>query len=60
MSNRKWIFINLLTKETELSYDEAKRIVNDIPDKYLNEAIKWYDNGKLRGLELYAEGIKFL
>lgn len=60
MSNRKWIFINLLTKETKLTYDEAKKIVNDIPDKCLNEAIKWYDNGKLRGLELYAEGIRFL
>lgn len=46
MSNRKWIFINLITKETELSYDEAKDMIESLPDSYLDKAItKYYKSG---------------
>lgn len=46
MSNRKWIFINLITKETELSYDEAKDMIKSLPDSYLDKAItKYYRSG---------------
>lgn len=60
MSNRKWIFINLLTKETELSYDEAKKIVNDIPDKYLDKAITNYYKGGVYGLKKFTDVIHFI
>ena len=60
MSNRKWIFINLLTKETELTYDEAKKTVNDIPDKYLNEAITNYYKGGVHRLKKFIEVIHFI
>lgn len=60
MSNRKWIFINLITKETELSYDEAKNMIENLPEKYINESIRWYDNGGLHALKLYIEGISYL
>lgn len=60
MSNRKWIFINLLTKETELSYDEAKNMIKSLPDKYINESVRWYDNGGLHALKLYIEGVSHL
>lgn len=60
MSNRKWIFINLLTKETELSYDEAKSMIESLPEKYINESIRWYDNGGIHALRLYIEGVSYL
>lgn len=60
MSNRKWIFINLITKETELSYDEAKNMIENLPDKYINESIRWYDSGGLHALRLYIEGVSCL
>lgn len=60
MSNRKWIFINLLTKETELSYDEAKKIVNDIPDKYLDKAITNYYKGGVYMLKKFIHLIHFI
>lgn len=60
MSNRKWIFINLLTKETELSYDEAKKIVNNIPDKYLDKAITNYYRGGVCGLKKFVNVIRFI
>ena len=47
-------------KETELTYDEAKKIVNDIPDKYLNEAIANYYKGGIHRLKRYIDVIHFI
>lgn len=57
MSNRKWIFINLLTKETELSYDEAKIMIESLPEKYLDKAITKYYRSGVHGLRSFIDVI---
>lgn len=59
MSNRKWIFINLLTKETELSYDEAKNMIKNIPEKYLDKAITKYYRSGVHGLRRFIDIIQY-
>lgn len=57
MSNRKLMFINLLIKETKLSYEEAKNIISDLPEEYLDKAITQYYRGGLVKLKIFIVGI---
>ena len=53
-------FILTLINETELSVDEATKLINKIPSNYLEMAINKYKNNGLLSLKMFAEGSKFL
>ena len=53
-------FILTLSNETELSVDEATKLINKIPFKYLEMAVNKYKNNGLLSLKMFAEGSKFL
>ena len=53
-------FILTLSNETELSVDEAKELINNIPFQYLEMAVNEYKNNGLLGLKMFAEVSKFL
>ena len=59
-SINKYGFILTLSNETDLNVDEAKKLINKIPFKYLEMAVNEYKNNGLLGLKMFAEVSKFL
>ena len=56
----KYKFILTLSNETELSVNEATKLINKIPFEYLEMAINKYKNNGLLSLKMFVEGSKFL
>lgn len=60
MIDKREEFIEKLNHETLLTYENSERIVNDIPDKYINKAIDIYNKLGIYGFEIFMKGLNIL